>query len=101
MCPVPNSRPDTDVAPRKFASCIARFTFENRDPARNGANPPRLNSPNRANPYPTPHRPHHGWKKSPGPSGSQPIDPNPKPTPNPNPPPKPKNETYAGAQIGR
>lgn len=40
MCPVPNSLPETVVPPRKFRSCIARFTLENRDPARNGAKPP-------------------------------------------------------------
>lgn len=45
--------------------------------------------------------PHQGWKKSQGPMGSQPMEPNPNPTPKPAPPPNPKKETYAGAQIGR
>jgi hypothetical protein len=48
MWALPNSLPETEVAPRKFRSCMARFTFENREPARSGAKPPRLNSPKRA-----------------------------------------------------
>jgi hypothetical protein len=45
MCALPNSLPETEVAPRKFRSCMARFTFEKREPARRGAKPPRLNPP--------------------------------------------------------
>jgi hypothetical protein len=45
MWALPNSLPETEVAPRKFRSCMARFTFENREPARSGAKPPRLNPP--------------------------------------------------------
>jgi hypothetical protein len=42
MWPVPKSLPETVVPPRKFASCIARFTFEKREPECSAANPPRL-----------------------------------------------------------
>src|ERR1039458_7492731 len=93
-CPVPNWLPETEVAPRKFASCIARFTFENRVPPCSGAKPPRLYAPKPATPKRPPYPPHQGWKWSHGPSGSQPIEPpKPKPNPNPKPPPNPKNET--------
>ena len=50
MWPVPNSRPETVVPPRKCWSCIARFTFENREPPCSGAKPPRLNSLKRPSP---------------------------------------------------
>src|ERR1700675_1561989 len=99
MWPVPNSLPETVVPPRKCSLCSARFTFENLVPPCSGAKPPRLYALMLVSPKRPPYRPYHGWKRSHGPRGSQPIEP--QPPPKPNPPPYPKNETQPVAQTGR